>query len=390
MVSVRRVEVLSRDPDLVIRGYLPYTRAEVALNWLAVDSFTIDLPATEKVLEKCSQGWGVLVLLDGQQILSGSIEDIERERAATDQGSGVGTVSITGADDLAIVASELAWPVPTEPVTNQGASARDSRSGVAETVIKGYVDANVGTNRDVDRADAAAPDVREVVVGADLARGASVEFSARFDPLLDVIREIHGGLGVTCGQNGSQQLVFDVIDPQDLSGSAVFSFELGNLRRCRWSDGMPEVTHAVVGGEGEGTTRVFRERRDSAAADAWRMHSAVFVDQRHTSNSLEMDQAGDEALEDGKRVGIIEAELVDTARLSYGTDYQLGDRVTIVPEAAVAFTDIVTSVRISADADSGEVRIAPAVGWTAGPYETRQDRKLARLQRAVSALERSQ
>lgn len=388
---MRRVDVVSRDPDLALRGFLPYTRLTVTLNWLAVSSWTIDLPATDAVLGKCAPGWGVIVYLDGEQILSGAIEDIERERSSDGAATGRGTVSITGSDDLAIVASELAWPVPTEPVTNQGASARDSRSGAAETVIKGYVSDNVGVGRDVDRQDASAPDVREVVVGADQARGDTVEFSARFDPLLDLIREAHGGLGVTCGQDTSQQIVFDVVEPRDLSGSAVFSFELGNLRSARWNSGLPETTHAIVGGEGEGTARIFRERRDSTAANDWRMHTAEFIDQRSSSSNLELDQAGDEALEDGRRTGIIDARLLDTARLAYGTDYHLGDRVTVVPEPPSAFTDIVTSVQITADAESGEVHIAPAVGWSGGgPYETRQDRLLARLQRAVSALERSQ
>ncbi|WP_067967545.1 siphovirus ReqiPepy6 Gp37-like family protein [Nocardiopsis trehalosi] len=386
----RTLQVIARDPDLVPRGYLPYTRAEITLNWLAVSSWTIDLPATRRVLEMCSPGWGVIVLLDGEQILSGSLEEPERDRSAEGSAAGIGTVSATGADDLAIVAGELAWPVPTAPVDTQTAAARDTRTGPAETVIKGYVSANVGTGRHANRRDPAAPDVREVVVGPDLGRGADVEFSARFDPLLDLIRAVPGGLGVTC-QQMDDQIVFDVVEPRDLSGSAVFSFEMGNLRRARWSDGIPELTHVVVGGDGEGTTRVFRERRDSAAANAWRMSVARFLDQRSANSNLEMDQAGDKELADGRRSGIISAELVDTARLAYGHHYRLGDRVTIVPDASgpTAFTDVITSVKITAAAESGQLDIIPAVGWTDGPYETRADRELARLQRAVSALGRS-
>lgn len=101
-----------------------------------------------------------------------------------------------------------------------------------------------------------------------------------------------------------------------------------------------------------------------------------------------MERSGDAALADAERSGIVEAELVDTPRLRYGDGYALGDRVTIIPAPGVAFTDVVTSVAISADRERGTVTVTPSVGWRDGPL-TRQDRELAQLRRAVSALERS-
>ncbi|WP_160051424.1 siphovirus ReqiPepy6 Gp37-like family protein [Nocardiopsis sp. FR26] len=385
MVRIPRLTVVSRDPDLVRRGHLPWARLDITLRWLYTSSWQITLPATPRVLDRCAPGWGVLVYLDGEQILSGSAEDIDREA----DHAAAGTVEITGADDLAIVAGELAYPDPTSAATSQSAASHDSRSGAAETVIKGYVAANVGTSRAAARKDAAAPDVREVTVAPDQARGNSVSYKARFDPLMEIVRTAHGGLGVSCAQDGTD-LVFDVIEPTDRSASATFSFAMGNLRRARWNRGYPEATHVVVAGDGEGTARAFRERSDAATAEEWRMITRVFKDQRHTSDATELDQAGDEELAKAARSGILAAELIDTPRLTYGAGYRLGDRVTISPEPGVVFTDVITSVRITADAESGDVTITPSIGFAdGGPYETRQERAVREVARRIGALERS-
>lgn len=378
---IRELEIYSRDPDLTRRAPLPWETASITLTHLGVSSWTVTMDAT--AADRATAGWGVLVALDGQQILSGQVEDPRRVRTSA---TSPGTVTVGGADDMAIVAGMLAWPTPGADIGLQ--SAADVRSGPAETVIKGYVGANIGSGRAASRRDAAAPDAREVVVAADLERGETVEYSARFDPLMDVIRACHGGLGVTCGQVG-EDLVFDTFEPEERPG-AVFSFELGNLIQAEWQDAAPEATHAIVGGGGEGSARDLRIRADSAAAQAWRMSMEKFVDERSESSAAALDRAGDQALTEARRTGIIQARLVDTPRLRFGVHYGLGDYVTVLPEPGAAYTDQVTSVTIDADRRAGTLTITPSVGWGGrGLYETRQDREIAQLRRALGALERS-
>lgn len=382
---LRTLRIVARDPDLVPRGFLPYQRATLNLSWLHPSTWEVVLPDTAATQAATQPGWGIIAYLDDTQVLSGSLEDPEGEKTAA-----LDVVTLAGADDLAVVAGELAYPDPARAATAQTTATHDARTGPMETVVKGYVAANVGTGRHANRRDPAAPSVRELVVAPDLGRGGAVSYQARFDPLMDIVRGLAptGGLGVTCYQDGSQ-LVFDVVEPQDLTATATFSFQARNLARCRWSTGLPEATHVVAAGGDEGTARVFRERKDSAAAEAWRMISRRFVDQRHTTDTAELDQAADEELADATRTGVIEADLVDTARLAYGRDYQLGDRVTISPRPGVEFSDVITGVRIVADAGQGTVTITPSVGWPAGPFATRQDKTIWQLARALSALERS-
>lgn len=382
MTVHRTLEIYARDPDLVVRAPLPWTTAELTLNHLGVGTWTVTMPATARAREHTNPGWGIVAVLDGTVVLSGTGEEREWVRTGRDDG----VLEVAGADDMAVVAGALAWPTPSAAIEAQG--GWDARSGPAETVIKAYIAANIGLGRAATRRDAAAPDVREVVVAPDLQRGPAVDYRARYEPLMDLIRNIAlpAGLGATVTQNGDQ-LLFDVFAPQT-QPAAVFSFELGNLRRCRWVEAAPESTHVIVGGDGEDSARLVRRRANSAAAQTWRVTTEKWVDARSETTVSGVERAGDAALADAERSGIVEAELVDTPRLRYGDGYALGDRVTIIPAPGVAFTDVVTAVAISADRERGTVTVTPSVGWRDGPL-TRQDRELAQLRRAVSALERS-
>lgn len=379
----RHLEIYSRAPDLIRRGPLPWETASITLSHLGVESWSLTMDASAR--EKVTPGWGIIAALDQEVILTGSVEDPERERTSA---SSLGTVSVSGAGDLAIVAAMLAWPTPGADL---GLQAReDVRTGPSESVIKGFVGANIGTTRASTRRDPAAPAAREVTVAPDLGRGEDVEYTARFTPLMEVIRGAHGGLGVTCQQvGGVGPIVFDTYEPVARPG-AVFSFELGNLASARWRDAAPEATHAIVGGDGDGGDRVLRMRSDSAAAQAWRMSVETFVDERSATSERALSAAGDQALAEARRTGIITADLIDTPSRRFGTHYGLGDYVSIHPEPGVAYTDQVTSVTIDADRRAGTLTITPAIGWTSGGlYETRQDREISQLRRAVSALERS-
>lgn len=379
---IRELEIYARDPDLRRRGPLPWETASITLTHLGVSSWSLTMDAA--AADRATPGWGIIATLDREVILTGSVEEPERTRRSA---ASPGTVTVSGADDLAVVAGVLAWPSPAVDITLQGAATR-TYEGAAESVIKAVVAENAGTGRAAARRDPAAPGIREVTVAPDLERGDQVSYRARFDPVMDIIRSCHSGLGVTCIQQGTL-LVFDVYEPE-LRPAAVFSHELGNLSSVRWRDAMPEITHAIVGGPGEGSSRDLRRRTDPAAAHAWRTMTEEFVDARSTVGVPALNRAGDTALAEARRTGIIEATLIDTPRLRYGHHYALGDRVTIHPEPGTAYTDQVTSVTIDANRRAGTLSITPTVGWRSGGlYETRQDREIFQLRRALGALERS-
>ena len=348
-----------RDPDLRIVGEVRgWTRLEVRLAWLGVGSWLLEGPAMGLVEQLAQPGYGLVVvdprgvpLMSPDDVLiSGDVEDNGPRVWSADSNDDAypGTLTITGGDDFAIIADELAFPDPARAVTSQSA-AYDKRSGPAETVIKGYVAANVGTSRAAARGDAAAPGVRTVTVAPSQGRGSHVSYSARFDPMIDVVRHCAQTstppLGVRVQQNGPG-LLFDVYVPQDRSGEVVFSRSRRNLRGYSVQRSMPTATHVVVGGGGEGAARVIRERKDSAAAAEWRRIIRVFVDQRHTTDTTELDAAGDEELMRNRRSGALSATAVDTPNMRFGRHFGLGDLVTVELEPGVRIVDRVTAATI--------------------------------------------
>lgn len=120
MVTSDEWQVIARDPDLNRRGYLPWTTLTLDHRHADMSAWTLTMPATPQVMAKLGPGWGAIILRNGIELMSGPLEDDgPRTWSATDDG-GPGTITVTGADDLAIVANELAYPDPTATATSQG------------------------------------------------------------------------------------------------------------------------------------------------------------------------------------------------------------------------------------------------------------------------------
>lgn len=363
----RGLAAFVRKPDLSLAGELRgWTRLEVTLRWLGVGSWQVQGP-NRGLLASLMEPRRGLVVVDRRGIplhspnnvvISGDLEeDGPLTWTAEGSDSGPGTITLAGGDDLAIVADELAYPDPTRTVVDQITStdAYDVRSGAAETVIKGYVGANVGADRHANRDDPDVPDARTVVIAADQERGATVSYRARFDPLLEVVSKVSAASAAAAGphlgarvQQDGTDLVFDVYEPADRSARVRFSRARRNLRGYSLTRSMPTATHAVVAGGGEGTARVFRERKDASAANEWGRVVRVFVDQRQTTETTELDAAGDEALEQGRRTGALSVTAVDTPSCRFGVHFGLGDLVAVELGTGTALVDRVTSAVISA------------------------------------------
>lgn len=258
-------------------------------------------------------------------------------------------------DDLAL------WgriTFPAAPSLDLNAAYSDDRSGTASTVMRQYVDVNAGPGADVTRRWAG------LTLAADPAIGSAVSFSARNESLGDVLAQlaiVGGDIGFRVAQElDGSDLEFSVYEPEDVSGSAIFQPGLGNLAAYTYSAKAPTVTRTIVGGQGEGTLRTFVERSDPVAEALWGMRLESFVDQRNTSVTDELEQAGDEELADNGAQTSIELEPVDTDAVSYGVHYRVGSLVTVRTLEGVEVIDRVRQVEIALG-PNGET-ITPTVG----------------------------
>jgi hypothetical protein len=328
-------------------------------------------------------GYGLIVTgPNGETIISGPTLTARLEQTMNNTD---GTWQIEGASDDIILSERLAYPTPTTADVTAQTTAQDVRTGAAETVIKAYLDANIGPS---------APAARELaglVIEADQGRGTTVTGIARFNTLQELFYDLAqvGGIGYRLAQpNGG--IEFTAYQPVDRSSTIRMDIQNRQLSSSIYSYGTARVTRAIVAGSGEAENRLFIERTntDSLNAEvAWARRIEVFRDARQAGTSSELITAGDELLVDGgKTVVQMSVTPTDDTKMVYGVDWGLGDTVTIVANSIEA-TAVVTEVGIQVSNDG--VRIGATVGTPLGvDHESRVLNNNATLAQRVSNLER--
>jgi hypothetical protein len=374
------VLVQARDGRLASLGVLTWTKLEATLRYNAVGSWSLTMPAT-KANWQLTRVPDVGVVVDWNDVFtfSGFAETWSCARTAAD-GQVSETITLSGADDLGVVANRVAYADPGRSFNNQDTRAYDQRIGPQETVIKGFVAANAGPKALPARRHPA------LAIVHDRERGTPVTYAARFDALMDLVRSIAataGPIGVQVVQRG-RELVFDCYLPRDLTASAWFSPELGNLTAADLSDTAATTTNALVAGSGEGNTRAFVEVTGPDSDDPWR-RVETFVDQRSTPDWGELSQAGKDAIAQGAATARMSITALDLPRRAFGADYGLGDKVTVEIAPGVTYPDIVTAVQLVAEAATETV--TPVIG--AADADAGEDATVtARLAARVRGLER--
>lgn len=373
--SLQRVGVLTAK-DLV--GFTAVLRFNNVGSWRAV------LPVGHPLAELLRlPGYGVVVTAPTGVLLSGPTTAVVTNQSTEDA---AGTYTISGVDDSVLLSDHLAYPTPTTADVTAQTSAYDVRSGVAETVMKGFVSANIGSS---------APSARKVTaltVPASAGLGASVTAQARFHSLQEILANLAdvAGLGFTIEQNGSV-LEFQVFQPVDRSALIRLDLDNGRLTKSEYSFSQPKATRVIVGGSGDLTARTFLERTSAAsltAESAWGRRIEVFSDQRSTAETAKLQQYGDELLaSDGKTLVSVSISPSDDQSMLFGVDWNLGDKVTCVV-GSVELVAVVTEVGILVSSDG--VRIGATVGEPRGlDYESQVLAVQASQASRISNLERT-
>lgn len=340
------LQVMARSASLTRLGEVTdYASLELVLRYNGVSTFLLTMDGRGPGAALMAGADGIVVSRDGVVILSGSVET---EQRVLDNGAS--RYVVAGKDDTGWLQFALAMPVPSGPPYT--ANAYDVRSGKAETVIRQYVDLNLGPGAITARR------LTGLTLAADLARGATVYGQARFQTVLELAQELGqaGGLGFRIVQVGLG-LQFQAYVPADRTRTAVFSLGLGNLQGYDYSRSDPTATYAYVAGQGEGTARTIVE---GGVATTLPRRRETFRDQRDTNDSLALTQSRDDALTEGGTTNALSLVPIDTASVAFGRDYGLGDRVTVLVDG-IQVQDVVREVKL-AYAGSGAEQISPTVG----------------------------
>lgn len=348
-----------------------WTSLELVLRFNNTSAWVLDVPAGSDAsnLLTATPVAGIIVERNNVTLLSGPVR--QRERTWNEQ---TDTVVISGVDDTWFLLSRLATP-PT--IATNYYQEYDVRIGAAETVMQQYVYYNLGGGAGPAR------QIPGITLALDYGRGGTVYGRARFSTVLEVLQELAtiARLGFRVVQVGTS-LEFQVYQPADRSATARFGQELGNLSGYEFYEKSPEASLVYVAGQGEGASRVIIERQ-SPGAIAQFGRIEVFRDARDAETMPELEQRGDQELDERAATSELRISPIDTDLVSFGSDYFLGDTVTLTVDD-VPVTDVVREVVIRLTAERGE-----ELRWNGRVTELPQQASLRRLRSRLSRIERT-
>lgn len=326
------------------------------LRFCKVGTWEIPLHATNAMADALrAPGAGIIVTGPNGVLFSGPTTGATKSQT---QENPLGEWLIKGVTDEVVLGERLAYPTPSTADVAAQVDAYDTRTGVASTIMLGYVNANIGPS---------APTARKIAalsLAADPAVGSTITGNARFQTLGGLLTSLAtiDGLGFGIKQVASA-LQFSVFQPTDRSAYIRMDVDNNMLSKSEYTYQAPEATRVIVAGQGDGADRTLLERSSTTsttAETAWGRRIEVFKDSRNTSVTAELQQAGDEILTDkGKTLEAISVSPSDDTTMAYGVDWDLGDKVSVVA-GTTTIALIVTEVGIKISDDG--VRIGATVG----------------------------
>jgi hypothetical protein len=382
--------VYARDASLTRQAQLDdYQFLDMVVRFNDVGTWTLDMDANARgasILEQ--DGSGIVVTRTDPNtgaaavVMSGPVTFRERDVGGDPDRN---RLKLKGEDDNTYLNRFLAHPQPSTAAPPYNSQGWDVRTGVCSTILRQYVDVNIGGSA------LAVRQVPGLSLAADPGIGISITGRARWQSLLTFLQDLAlagGDIGFQIQEAGSG-IQFSIYQPMDHSTSVVFAPALANLAAYDWSEAAPKQNYVFVGGGGEDVSRVIVESQDAAAIARWgRIES--FRDRRDTSVTAELLQQGSTELMQGQAALGFNITPVDLPQMTYLTHYNLGDKVSVLNDG-VLVSNIVREVHITLGDAGGTGNSARIVPLIATPQ--RQDLlaifdELRKLRRRVANLER--
>ncbi|MEH0058810.1 Gp37-like protein [Auritidibacter ignavus] len=320
-------------------------------------------------------GHAVVIDDHGVQLIAGKLTSIEFTKK-----EGLVDVRLALTSHLDYLAGMITLPSPTKAPDKQTDRAYYTGSGPAETVITDLIRTHVGQAAlSVNRSP--------LQVERSQGRGKTVKVKTRFKNLLEEVQELAGAGGLqvrTWLDYDTATIRLGHRVPRDLSRSVRLREDDGTLERYSYSLEAPSATRVLVAGKGQGTSRLLR--LVESGQTEWETKTILFQDRRDTDDIADLVQAGEQTLaESGAKTSIT----IDTRHLGsrrFGTDYWLGDVVTVQLTDKTVITGGLQRVEIDWDQDGASYKVS--VGpYLEEPDEDRTREIVRKVRRDVRGLE---
>lgn len=299
-------------------------------------------------------GSGIIVYNGTTELASGPT--LQPQFTSTPQDP-AGTLKFTGVTDDILLADMLAWPVPSSALIADQLGQQDTREGAAETVMHGFVSANIGPTGTTERKDS------RLTMGTNGLRGVTVKKSAQFD----VLGELLGGIGKVADlgfriiQRGNV-LRFETYAITDRRAEIRLDVLNGALAAQKLTINAPEITHAVVMGKGRDKLEtdpvgyeppkephLFTTPESIAAQADWNRRIERIINATATRDAAELQQAALEELTDKGYTNVsVQVSPMENSNMQYMVDWGVGDRVIVVVDG-IEYSSLVTGFEMRVD-----------------------------------------
>jgi hypothetical protein len=352
-----------------------FESVEGTLRFDDASEFEITVKASHNRLpEMLTPGTRMALFLRGENVCQGPIR--------TQEGSGPGnntTFTFGVEDNFRILKNFLVFQVPGGNMAAQSGAYNWTETGNIESVFKHMVELNLGTRG-----------VEPVTVAPNLNRGGTITSSARMATVFNEMFPLLESKGLIAKVTSTPAgLVVDVVEPGTFANKLTESSRI--IRKWRYKLEAPDVTNVIVGGGGQGTARVFKERWDAARHTLWGDHIEVFRDARDTSVTATLNDRGDETLFDGAGTTSLEVQLGETKSFKFGgpTGLKVGQIVTAeVANGLVSVTDTLREIEFSWNVDDG-LELKGIIGRKVAPI-AKVTTAMQRLSGSINKMKASQ
>ena len=337
-ITPKAVPVEIYSSAMVYLGILDdYTSFKFEENWYEVDSWSLTVNRYRVNAGQLAVG-GFIRYTNNEYSHIGIIERIEKPLSTQGKASEQWVVSGHGIE--AVLSYRLATYV-----TGSGTGFHTVSAASGTDAMREYVDYNCITS--------AKCGATRVITGLTLdatpaADATSVTYSARFQPITDVLYDICTATALSYELTWSGtglNFTFDVRAGADVSSVVKISPEFDNVEWFKYLLTNAELKNtAYVGGIGEAAARdVDIVYPVGSEPSAWTRRE-TFVEASDCLDTAAMQSRGDSTLATMKLQMVLEVGYLESNTFKYGDDFKIGDTVTVVFPSVVTTTGQIVSV----------------------------------------------
>lgn len=293
--------------------YLTFTR-----NWYDIDSWSCQINRYAEGLDQAAIGGFIRIYYGGVEHI-GIIEKIESPLNKGGKASENWTLSGRGVEAV------LSYRICME--STAAGTGYNTKNDKAETIMRAYVDDECITPTDASRT------VTGLTLAADSTRGATIKYSARLQPLTDVLYDICTASGLSYGlvwSGSGLNFVFTIYAGTDRSSSVVLSPEFDNVEAMNYYQSIIDMKNVTyTGGTGTAAARTVAEYYLSDEPTGWSRRE-LFVEGSDCLDATALTDRAKSVLATKTVDTAFEVNYLESNTFTYGTDFSLGDTVKVV------------------------------------------------------------